>query len=274
MKMKCAHCGKTVGSKSNFCEFCGESTYKQRSMRNTFTLLIVFVGVTAAVFTAITILWRNYLTPMQLPLYKIRKALIEYVREEHPNSEIVKEHIRYGQTGFAIIFEVYPDCHIICEENGFQYEVRYGHRSKTIIDEYKKEKLTNDVRVYIDEEFFKPRGIENVDVRCDYHFNSPSELPNEWSEYDDSYTVNFHIFDQGSTPQEVGWMYEFYKFWKRNSDFPPEWYLSFNICSKSADEYVGAFTGAFTGDYDGNLYVTYKSTFNNEADMYKYYNSR
>lgn len=166
----------------------------------------------------------------------------------------------YGATGFAIIFEVYPDCSIMFEENGFQYEVSYGHRSKTIIDEYKKAKLTNDVKVFINEEFFKPRGIENVNVSCRFHFNSPSEFPIEWSEYDDSYTVKLDIYDQGSTPREVGWIYDFYKFWNENLDFPPQWYLSLYIWS------------AREGDYDGNLYVDYKSTFNNEVDMYKYFN--
>lgn len=260
MKMKCAHCGKTVGIKSNFCEFCGESTYKQRTMRLTITLLCVFCGVSAAIIAGITILWRNYLTPLQLPLYKIRKTLIEYVREEHPRSEIVEEHIQYGLTGFAIIFEVYPDCRITFEESGFQYEVRYGHRSKTIIDEYKKAKLTNDVRVFINEEFFEPRGIENVNVSCDFHFNSPSELPNEWSDYDDSYTMKLNIYNQGSTPQEVGWIYDFYKFWSEDLDFPLKWFLSFNIYSASE------------GDIVGDLYVRYDSTFNNEADMYKFFN--
>lgn len=47
----------------------------------------------------------------------------------------------------------------------------------------KEVKLTNDVRVFINEEFFKPRGIENLDVSCRFGFKSPSELPNEWSEY-------------------------------------------------------------------------------------------
>lgn len=222
---------------------------------------MIIIAVTITVIVAgFFVLKMNHLLPWQIPLYKIRKEIIEYVREEHPKSEIVQEHIQYGATGFAIIFEVYPDCSIMFEENGFQYEVSYGHRSKTIIDEYKKAKLTNDVKVFINEEFFKPRGIENVNVSCRFHFNSPSEFPIEWSEYDDSYTVKLDIYDQGSTPREVGWIYDFYKFWNENLDFPPQWYLSLYIWS------------AREGDYDGNLYVDYKSTFNNEVDMYKYFN--
>lgn len=221
-------------------------------------LFLIIFGIAAVVVAAITILWNNYLLPWQLPLFKIRKAVIEYVREEHPKSEIAEEHIQYGATGFGFIIEIYPDCNITFEESGFQYVVDYNHKDKSVIDYYKKAKLTNDVRVFINEEFFKPRGIENVNVRCEFHFNSPSELPTEWSEYDDSYTVKLDIHDQGSTPRQVGWIYDFYKFWKENLVFPPEWYLSFYIWS--------------AGECDGKLYETYKSTTNNEADLYKFFN--
>lgn len=224
------------------------------SRRQTRIILIV-LGSFAAVVVAITILWNNYLLPWQIPLFKIRKAIIEYVREEHPKSEIAEGHIQYGATGFGFIIEIYPDCYITFEESGFQYVVDYNHKDKSVIDYYKKAKLANDVRVFINEEFLKPRGIENVDVYCDFGFKSPSELPNEWSEYDDSYTVQLDIHDQGSTPREVGWIYDFYKFWEEHMIFSPSWYMEFIICD-------------IPDEPDGFLYVSYESNCINAADLY------
>lgn len=230
----------------------------RRMSRELKALCIIIAGIIAVTVIG-GVLRKNYLLSWQFPLYLDRKAIIKYVREAHPDSKIAEEHIKYKADGFYFfIFEIYPDCNITFEENGFQYLVDYYHKEKRVIDYYNREKLTNDVRVFINEEFFKPRGIENVDVYCNYGFKSPSELPTEWSEYDDSYTVYLDIHDQGSTPQEVGWMYDFYKFWNDNSVFPPEWYLSFTLWS--------------AGKVDGNLYGSYKEPFDNEADMYKYFN--
>ena len=248
MKMKCRSCGGKIRTDSKFCFYCGISTKKQREMRCIISVIVTLTSIGVLVFLL-----------LMMPLFNARMKIINYVHEVHPESKIVKEHIKYGGAGYFPIVEIYPDCYITFEENGFQYLVDYNHKDKSVIDYYKKAKLTNDVRVFINEEFFKPRGIENVNVGCQFHFNSPSELPTEWSEYDDSYTVTLDIHDQGSTPRGVGWIYDFYKFWNENLVFPPEWYLSFYVWN--------------AGEVDGNLYVSYKSSFSNEADMYKFFQS-
>lgn len=245
MKMKCRSCGEKIRTDSKFCFYCGTSTKKQRERRSLTTRIVVLTTIGVLVFLMFII-----------PLFNARIKIINYVHKAHPDSKIVEEHIKYDAKGFGFIFEIYPDCYIKFEENGFQYVVYYGERRNTIIDHYKEMKLTNDVRVFINEEFFKPRGIENVDISIRFGFNNSSELPNEWSEYDDSYTVNLAIRDQGSTPREVGWIYDFYKFWKENMIFSPEWYLYFIISNADDVGFLGA---------------SYKSSINNEADMYKFF---
>lgn len=47
MKIKCAHCGGLINSKCNYCNLCGESTYKQRSRRGMIVIggIVVFLIV-------------------------------------------------------------------------------------------------------------------------------------------------------------------------------------------------------------------------------------
>ena len=196
------------------------------SRRQTRIILIV-LGSFAAFIAAITILWNNYLLPWQLPLHKDRKAIIEYVSEQHPNSKIAEEHIQYRASGYFIIFELKPDCYITFEENGFQYRVFASH-GKVYNDIYSKMKLRYEVSAFINDEFLRPRGIKNVDFYSTFDLDD-DELPSEWSEYNDAFWVTISVRGQGTTPQEVGWLWDCYKFWRDNQPFNPNWNLTFDI---------------------------------------------
>ena len=219
---------------------------------------LIILGIVAAVVTVIAILRSNYLLPWQLPLYKDRKAIIEYVREVHPDSKIAEEHIEFGPTPGGIL-SVQPDCYITFEVNGFQYRVFASNGkvfSDTYADKYAQMKLWSEVETFINDEFLEPRGIENVDIYCDFY--NKHLLSSEWSEYNYSLDVLLSIYEQGSTPREVLWLYEFYEFWLENQCFSPKWSLKFDIYGTSENAM-----------YDSSLYVSSYSNAMSAAEFYK-----
>ena len=225
------------------------------SRRQTRIILIV-LGSFAAFIAALAVLMSNYLLPWQLPLYKDRKAIIEYVRENHPNSKIAEEHIQYRASGYFIIFELKPDCYITFEENGFQYRVFAGS-GKVNADNFSRMKLWNEVETFINDEFLKPCGIKNVDVYCWFNADD-DELPSEWSEYDDGFGVTLSVHGQGSTPQAVGWLYSFYKFWRENQNYSTKWLIDFDIYSGLSQNAV----------WDSSLSADSDSDFKSASEMY------
>lgn len=230
MKMKCAHCGNTIDPKGNFCEFCGTSTFKRRSKRGSIRVLSVIGGI-AALFAVVTVLHENYLMPWQIPLYNTRGALIQYMKQNHPNYHIVKEEVKYQyntnggflpKPGSGI-----PYADVVCDEEGFEYTV-HAFDGKVTRDAYARNKLGCEIE-FAEKEFLEPRGIENVDFYCT--FDLDKVLPSEWSEYNDAFRVTIYVRGQGSTPREVGWLWDFYGFWRDNQHFNPNWDLRFYIYS-------------------------------------------
>lgn len=192
--MKCAHCGQKINSKCEFCEFCGQPTYKQRRKRSTICALSVLGGV--CLIIAVMVVRYN------LPLIKNRHVLIRYMKENHPNYHIAKEIVKYYYTtggGFFLLPEtVRPEAYITFDEDGFEYTV-CAMDGKVISDTYAKHKLGHEVEKFIRNGFLEPRGIENVDFYFEFDLDD-DELPSEWSEYTDRFWVHIHVRGQGTTP--------------------------------------------------------------------------
>ena len=218
---------------------------------------LIITGIAAAVIAVIVVLYKYYLMPWQIPLYKDRKAIIEYVRENHPDSKIYEEHIQYRASGYGLIIgELKPDCYITFEENGFQYRVFSGN-GRVLSDNYRRMKFWSNIEEFINDKFLKPHGIRNVDVYCSFDTDD-EELPLEWSEYDDEYEVTLRIKNQGLTPQEIGWLYSFYRFWSEEMPFSKKWYLTFDVYSGE--------------NLEGILHATWKNNYKSANEMYsKYY---
>lgn len=177
-------------------------------------------------------------------------AIIQYVREKHPNSKIVEEHIKYRLEGFYfIITGASPDCYITFGEDGFQYRV-FADEGKVYSDSYSQSKFSNDIKTLINENFLIPRGIKNVDIHCTFDLDD-DEHPNDWSEYNGEVSIYMEIVGHGDTPYEVGWLYDFYKFWCENQKFLSKWYINFRIGKQCA------------------FYVGYDEKIDNAAQMYE-----
>lgn len=250
MKMKCDGCGKTITSNSRFCTYCGAGTKEQRLRRVVIPLVIIAIAI-----SAIVLLWKNYLMPWQIPLYIDRKAILEYADEIHPGYKIAEEHICFGPAA-GRYFAIEPDCYITFEENGFQYRV-FAEDGEIYADNYARMKLQSEVETFINDRFFEYRGIKDVEIHCSFDTDD-GELPSEWSECNDRFFVTMSIYNQGSTPKEVGWLYTFYEFWRENWHYSPEWVFDFDIYSTRRQS-----------GYDCKLHANYISDYGSAAEMYE-----
>lgn len=218
---------------------------------------MIIIAVTITVIVAgFFILKMNYLLPWQIPLFKNRRAIIQYARDVHPGSKIVEEHLEFVPSGW---FSKKPDCYIVFEEGDFHYSVRASN-GEVCTDFYNPRKLGAEVEEFVNENFLEPRGIKNVKVDCDFGFNEyDGSVPEQWLEYKDDYTVRVCIYKQGTTPYEVGWIYDFYNFWNENTTFPPKWSIQFAVFDDADDNLIG------------KLYASYKSDFADAEEFYKRY---
>lgn len=60
----------------------------------------------------------------------------------------------------------------------------------------------------------KPRGIETACTNYSFLDNYKKSYP-----YTGGLVVRITVVEQGSTPREVGWLYDFYKYWRNEGNF-------------------------------------------------------
>lgn len=189
---------------------------------------LIVLAIVAVVIAAIVILHKNYLMPWQIPLFKTRKALINYMKVTHPNYHIVKEEVKYSYTtggGFLPQPDtITPRAIIVFNEDGFEYYV-YAFDGKVTSDSYARNKLAYEIEQFAKEKFLELRGIENVEFYIP-HLNDDRMLV---TEHTGRFRVTINVRGQGTTPREVGWLWDFYQFWRDDQPFDPDWDLDFKI---------------------------------------------
>lgn len=256
MKLKCLNCGEINPGDSLFCSKCGRSINGERQKRRK---ILINTSVIISIIALTVVCYKNFLMPWQFPLFRDKMAVVEYVNREHPGSKLVEQNIGYRVVGYFIPMGIETDCDVTFEKDGFRYEVS-AKKGKAYGDFHNPRKLENEVRLFIKENFLDPRGIENVDIYCRFSFNEyHNAVPEQWSDYYDSYTVRLFIRGQGTTIYDIDWVYDFYKFWKKSMIFPPDWYLTISL------------TNADNTDSYGVLYASYESNFKSKSEMYEYF---
>lgn len=192
---------------------------------------LIIVGVVMTIIVIVGVLWKNYLLPWQKPLYETRQALVKYMKKTHPNYHVVEREVKFSYTtggGFFPLPEtVKPYARFVCDEKGFTYIV-HAFDGKVTGDTYPRHKLGYEIEEFARKGFLVPRGIDNVDFYFEFDVDD-DKLPSEWSKYADGVSVTISVRGQGTTPQEVGWLWDFYEFWHDNQHFNSYWNLNFDI---------------------------------------------
>lgn len=216
MTTKCKNCKKRIKNTSAFCTYCGAKNRiqfgEQTSINQISKLfshpLIIVLCVIIALITVIVILNVNLLLPWQLDARKNRQVILEYAEQHYPNAVIVDQEFN---SAHFFVWNNFKDCIV------FKWEdVEFGITAESgdiLIDGYYGARAIRQFDIIIQDNFLKPRGINaytSYQFVDDYYELYP---------YNGGLMVTLTIFDQGSSPQEVGWLYDFYKYWKKEGEF-------------------------------------------------------
>ena len=96
---------------------------------------------------------------------------------------------------------------------------------KILIDGYCGARAIAQFDEIIQDGFLKPHGIT---AYTDYSF---ADNYYEIYPYTGRLSVRLTVWDQGTTPREVGWLYDFYKYWKKEGSFLKSYSVRIDIVS-------------------------------------------
>lgn len=172
--------------------------------------VVAFIGL-------IIILHMNMLFPWQAEHRANKKAILEYVQEKYPNSKR-----KGGIFPMQKFLEFHKASTMYFDLDGIEFRIsaEYG---EIVVDGYPKARATAQFDKIIKDGFLKPRKI-NSSVIYSFQDDYRKTYP-----YTGSLYVELRVFNQGSTPQEVGWIYDFYKYWKTEGSFLKEYQVNILI---------------------------------------------
>lgn len=147
-----------------------------------------------------------------------KKAILEYVESTYPNA------IKRKGGSFPLQLPAGPHEYSVMyfelDDIEFHIGAEYG---KVIFDCYPDAKAIAQFDKIIFEGFLKPRNL-NAGVKYTFKDNYEGNSP-----YIGSLDIDITIIDQGATPQEVGWLYDFYQFWLAEGAFLKEYRIDIYI---------------------------------------------
>lgn len=204
----------TNDGEENFCRNCGAPNDKGNIAvkpsivkKILLVLLIVFGVITAMIFTT-WILNRNLLLPWQRGARRNKQVILEYAEEHYPDAKIVSEEYNSAQ---IFLWNNIMDC-IVFECDNIEFGIT-AEGGKILLDGYCGARAIAQFDKIIQAGFFEPRGIE---ARTTYNFmdNYKETYP-----YTGGLVVMISVANQGSTPREAGWLYDFYQYWHNEGAF-------------------------------------------------------
>lgn len=159
--------------------------------------------------------WDNFINPpafWRADRQQDKAAILEYVKDNYPDT--IKR--KGGKFPFQLPAGPQPYSVMDFELDGIKFYIS-ARDGKVAIDGYPKARATAQIDEIIQDGFLKPR---NITASTDYNFRDSYR---ETYPYTGGLGVEISIIDQGSTPQEIGWLYDFYEFWKKEGAFLKEY---------------------------------------------------
>lgn len=207
----CEKCNEILPKGKTACGKCGydnpelipvlrKHTRRRREIRD----LVIIV----AVFSLAVILNANLLFPWQRGARRNKQVILEYAEEHYPDARVVEGH--YNSARF-FVWNNLADA-IVFKLDDMEFKI-IAEAGKILTDNYPKARACKQFDTIIQAGFFEPREIE---ARIDYSF-----IDNyyELYPYTGSLVVRIYVADQGSTPREAGWLYDFYQYWHNEGAF-------------------------------------------------------
>ena len=153
-----------------------------------------------------------------------KKVILEYVKENYPDAKktggrFPVPKIAQSHTASTMYFTL--------DDVEFSVSAEYD---KIKMDLYTEARATAQFDKIIQDGFLKPRDIEATSIY--WFFDDYNIYP-----YTGNLKVTLSVFDQGSKPEEIEWLYDFYRYWKAEGDFLTEYSVIIRIVEKDEDLY-------------------------------------
>ncbi|MCH5208630.1 MAG: hypothetical protein J1F04_07070 [Oscillospiraceae bacterium] len=212
-KFVCENCGEilTKWRTDIVCESCGYVNerlyYKDKKSRILKRLLIVLSVILVIVGLCV---WDIEIDPpafWRTERIQDKRAILAYVTEKYPDA------VQTGRGKFPLPKPAAPHqasiMYFSLDGIDFHISAEYG---KVVEDVYSKRRAESQFNAIIQDKFLKPRGID-AEVR--YYFSGDYDV----YPYTEWVGITLKVCNQGRSPQEVGWLYDFYNFWKEEGEF-------------------------------------------------------
>ncbi len=202
----CKKCNTPL-HKGEICTNCGYTNERHTRGIKT-TRMLILIAAVILIVGGIIVCNAMMLLPWQWDARRNRSVILEYAAEHYPEAQNIDSHYNSAQ---FFIWNNFRD-RISFESEGVEFNI-IAENGKIIADGYPKARACKQFDEIIQDGFLKPRGIE---VQTGYNY---SDDYYEIYPYTGGLGVTVRIRDQGATPQEIGWLYDFYKYWKESADF-------------------------------------------------------
>lgn len=200
------------------------------------------------------ILYKSLLLPWQYKARQNKKIVMQYAREHYPSAKLVGCDLNSINLNFWSP-PASPDLFYF-ELDGMYFTIT-AREGDVLVDGYTESVIKLQFDNMINNGFLK---IRNVDAMISYFL--VDDLPKDQSQYTGVILIDITVSDQGSTPQSVGWLYDFYKYWKGEGEFLAGYSIAisivvngkiaYHIDYNSKDEFLdeSAFYDAFYANAD------------------------
>lgn len=205
-RLHCSRCDAPLRKKV-ICYSCGyNNEHLARKFR--FRRILKFAILFTLIVSSILLCNGLLLFPWQRGARRNKQIILEYAKLNYPEAEVVEQY--YSALDYNP-FKSLPDDYIIFKQDSLKFGI-FARSGKITIDDYPRIKTIAQFDKIIQDGFFKPQGIV---VQTQYHFSDDyyALYP-----YTGGLGVTLRIRDQGSTPQEIGCLYDFYKYWSEEGD--------------------------------------------------------
>ena len=177
---------------------------------------------------------------------KDKRAIWEYVKDTYPDAVQNKR----GKFPLQMPAGPFEDSVMYFKLDDIEFFVS-AQFGQVVLDGYSGARAIAQFDKIIQDGFFKPRGIN---VRVDYWFSDSYDI----HPYTGDLGVTIRIFDQGSTPEEIGCLYDFYNYWQSEADFLRDYLVHIDIVENQKTTYRGAFVKESNYTSESEFYADFR----------------
>lgn len=203
----CDRCKAPIRKRNIVCYSCG---YANIHLTRKLRIARILKAAVAIVLIVGVIALCNFLMllPWQWGARRNRDVILKYAEEHYPDAKIICKELNSAK---FFIWNNFEDC-IVFDFDDLEFGIT-AEGGKILADGYCGARAIAQFDKIIRDGFLKPRGIT---AYTSYRFQDNYY---EIYPYTGGLSVRITIWDQGLTPEEVGWLYDFYKYWRSEGDF-------------------------------------------------------